>query len=178
MKKYKKYPFSVKIIEYGKDDFEYEVRFIDFPNVIGVGDTANEAIDEGYYNLQAYIKYCELNNVNIPNPSISREPNDFSGKITIRIPKTLHRDLSEYAEFDGMSLNTIAIDAFRFYLNSQSLSKITKNTQAKIDSSIENAKIKTEEIIRYNYKKSEFVDDDYNAQSSCVGGIGGLSYVC
>lgn len=175
MKKCKKYPFSVKVIEYGNDDIEYEVRFIDFPNIIGVGDTANEAIDEGYYNLEAYLQYCEYNNINIPNPSIRRELDDFSGKITIRIPKALHRDMYEYAEYDGMSLNTVAIDAFRYYLNAQSLSEVIENVQAKIDSSIESAKIKTEEIIRY--KMNKFAEDDsYNAQSSCISGMGRFSY--
>ena len=34
-----------------------------------------------------------------------RETHEYSGKISLRVPKSLHRDLSESAKFEGISLN-------------------------------------------------------------------------
>lgn len=47
--------FAIKKIKYGKGDHEYEVRFDDFIEVIGIGDTKEEAIAEAFYNLKAYL---------------------------------------------------------------------------------------------------------------------------
>lgn len=40
----------------------------------------------------------------IPPPRVPEE--DFSGRVTLRVPRSLHRALSERAEEEGVSLNT------------------------------------------------------------------------
>ena len=47
-----------------------------------------------------------LDNENIPDP-ISDD--DFSGKFTLRLPKSLHKLLSIQAEKEGISLNQYAL---------------------------------------------------------------------
>ena len=53
-KKSDNYNFSVKIRHYG-NDIEYVVIFDDFPDLIGAGDTIEEAIQEAKENLEVYI---------------------------------------------------------------------------------------------------------------------------
>lgn len=175
MKKNSRYPFSVKVIKYDDNDYEYEVNFKDFAEVVGIGDSIEEAIEEAEYNLDAYLKYCQLKKISIPEASISKPLDEYSGKITVRIPKNLHRDISEFAEIDGMSINSLAIDAFRFYLNSNSLQKITNDTVEKIETCIDNAKEKTEEFIKYKYGAHEFKNEE-NYIPAPFGGIGGFQY--
>ena len=174
MRMSEKYPFSLKVIDYGDGTFEYEVLFDDFPEVIGVGDTASEAIEEAYYNLDAYLKYCEEKQIAIPAPSKKLSLNDYSGKITVRIPKTLHRDLSDYAKCDGMSLNAIAIEAFRFYLNKESLKAMEENSKITIELIGEATKAQTESII-YRYTGDMFSEKRVY-QPNLFGFNGGLQY--
>lgn len=175
MRKVNRYPFSVKVIQYSDNDYEYEVNFKDFVDVVGVGDSIEDAIEEAEYNLAAYLKYCQLKNIPIPQPSISKSLDEYSGKITVRIPKSLHRDMSEFAELDGMSLNSLAIDAFRSYLNADSLKKVTKNTLEKIESCVDNVTEKTEKIIRYKYG-AHYFENEENYRPNQIGVLGGAQY--
>lgn len=53
------YGFNVIIDYSGYGDKVYVVRYTDFPNVIGTGDTIEEAIEEAQGNLEVYLQYCE-----------------------------------------------------------------------------------------------------------------------
>ncbi len=57
------YEFNVSIDyrDYPKDKV-YIVKYTDFPNVIGAGDTIEEAIKEAQGNLEAYFDYCKEKN--------------------------------------------------------------------------------------------------------------------
>lgn len=57
------YNFSVKIDYSGYGDKVYVVRYDDFPNVIGSGDTIEEAIEEAQGNLEVYFDYCKEKNI-------------------------------------------------------------------------------------------------------------------
>ncbi len=42
----------------------------------------------------------------VPEP---RDTEDFSGKVVLRMPKSLHRDLARRAKVEGVSLNQIMV---------------------------------------------------------------------
>lgn len=44
----------------------------------------------------------------VPEP---RDLGGYSGKVNLRMPKTLHRDLARRAEEEGVSLNQVLLDA-------------------------------------------------------------------
>ena len=50
-----KYLFKIKIEE--KNQLEYVVSFIDYPNIIGSGNTIKAAIEEARDNLKVYLEY-------------------------------------------------------------------------------------------------------------------------
>ena len=75
---------------------QYVVRYLDFSNLIGVGDTIEEAIKEAEGNLDFYIEYCKDSNIKIPNPT-KVDDMDFSGKVTLRMSKDIHCSPSRYA---------------------------------------------------------------------------------
>lgn len=173
MKKSHTYPFSLKIVDYGNDDIEYEVAFNDFGEVIGVGDTPKEAIEDAYYNLDAYIGYCEENSISLPVPSKTNSLENYSGKMTIRLPKSLHRDFAEFAEKDGMSLNALIIDALRNYLSCQSLKDFEQNVKDRFEIISESLDMKNPQMYFYQYgDKSLCQVDKYQLRPNDMkGGI-------
>lgn len=54
----KKHSFEVTPT-YSTGELQYVVRFTDYPNVIGAGDTVEEAIEEAEGNLEFYFEYLE-----------------------------------------------------------------------------------------------------------------------
>lgn len=173
MRKSHEYPFSVKVNNYGEGNLEYEVVFNDFSDVIGVGDTIDEAIEDAYYNLDAYLEYCEEKNIPIPGPSYSKSLNEFSGKITVRLPKCLHRDIAEFANSDGMSLNSLAIDAFRMYLGTETIKNIEEYTKERIGILVDNVNRKTDELFSYNYNEKQWLDSEKKYAAICNVKMGG-----
>jgi hypothetical protein len=49
-------------------------------------------------------------------PLPAKEDNDYSGRVTLRIPKTMHRHLAMSADSDGVSLNTYIIQALSYFI--------------------------------------------------------------
>lgn len=170
------YPFEVKVVQYEDNVVEYEVKFFDFDMIIGVGDSVSEAIEEAYYNLSAYLEYCSSNNIQIPEPSKNYSLDKYSGKMTIRLPKKLHKDFVEFAEKDGMSINSLAIDAFRSYLSNESLKSTLECVEKNIESAVESAEETTKNFIKFSYTKQPKVSDFSGKYSTSKNILGDLSY--
>ena len=124
MKNVNDYEVSIRKVSIGSGEYEYVATFEQFSDIIGVGDTREEALSEANANLKLYFEYCDDNNIAIPEPLVKDELSAYSGKITLRLTKQLHRDLCEYSLKDGMSINSIANDAIRFYLFNQSMDEV------------------------------------------------------
>ena len=51
--------FTVSIDYSGYGDKVYVVKYKEFPNIIGTGDTIEEAIKEAQGNFEVYLDYCK-----------------------------------------------------------------------------------------------------------------------
>ena len=71
------YEFNVSIDYSGYGDKVYVVRYTDFPNVIGAGETIEEAIKEAQGNLEVYLNYCKEKNI---DPSFERTKHSLNSK--------------------------------------------------------------------------------------------------
>ena len=94
MKKMKKiditnYSFYVEKKYFEDNYFEYVVRIAQFPDIIGAGLSVEEAIRDARINLQLYFDYCTDNNIDIPDPAENEIFKEYSGKLSLRIPKVL-----------------------------------------------------------------------------------------
>lgn len=137
------YNFSVKKKVYG-DDIEYVVIFDDFPNLIGAGDTPEEAIEEGMDNLDAYINYCYEKSIPVPEPTLSDcSENDFSGKVTLRMSKALHQRAVSVASSEGISLNS--------FLNEAVMDHILSVQQGTVFKLLETFDLINDNVINFNY---------------------------
>ena len=93
------YPFNVKS---DLDDGGYIAGFPDLRYCVGTGDTIAEAIEDAMIAKEEWIKAAYEHNVTIPEP-VSNE--EFNGRVTLRLPKSLHRSVIETAKKEGVSAN-------------------------------------------------------------------------
>lgn len=90
-------------------DGTWFARVVEFPGCMTEGDTQAEAIVNLDDAMRAWIAVQVEDGDSIPEPL---DPEGFSGKFMVRLPKTLHRDLVRKAEMENVSLNqyvTIAL---------------------------------------------------------------------
>ncbi len=93
------YPFKIETIT-GENGGGYMITYSDLPGCISDGETIEETLANGEDAKKAWLKtaYEESVEIPIPNSTIDR----FSGRITLRTPKSLHKDLVEQAESEGV----------------------------------------------------------------------------
>lgn len=89
------------------EGFEWGVQFIDVPNIVGGGDTVEEAYYEALDNLHDYFDYLKEEGEEIPQPSKEPEFDDFSGKLVLRLSKSNHMKIKELAEQENISINSL-----------------------------------------------------------------------
>jgi hypothetical protein len=90
------------------DDHEYFVgRALEFPDV----EVYEESQEEAYKALTDIISTLKIaadrNGKQLPLPiSHQSEEDEYSGRVTLRLGKTLHRKVAQTAHAEGVSLNT------------------------------------------------------------------------
>lgn len=95
------YPFVVRPDIH---DGGFIVKFPDLQYCTGTGNTIQEAIDDAMFAKSEWIKAAYENNINIPEPS-SQIEEEYNGRISLRIPKSLHKMIAEMAKREGVSAN-------------------------------------------------------------------------
>jgi len=78
------------------------VRVKELRGCMSEGDTAEEAVAMIREAMQLWLEVALEEGIPIPEP---RPEEDYSGKFVVRVPRSLHRELVEHAEREGVSLN-------------------------------------------------------------------------
>jgi predicted RNase H-like HicB family nuclease len=92
------YPFHVIADPEGG----YVINFPDLPGCFTQADSIDEVPAMAEEARQLWIETEYDDGHAIPMPSY---PEEYSGKFNLRLPKSLHRQLAERAETEGVSLN-------------------------------------------------------------------------
>jgi antitoxin HicB len=95
------YPFTVRP---DTDDGGYIVEFSDLRYCVGTGETIEEAIADAMIAKNEWIKAAYEDSINIPEP---QSIDDYNGRISLRIPKSLHKNIIEVAKVEGVSANQL-----------------------------------------------------------------------
>ncbi|MCQ2549983.1 MAG: type II toxin-antitoxin system HicB family antitoxin [Lachnospiraceae bacterium] len=98
---YMKLPYKMEIIP-DTEEGGYVVSFPDLPGCLTVGDTIEETIKNAEDAKRSWFEAAIEDGFSIS------EPNDFgnySGQFKLRIPKSLHKSLSEHSKVEGISMN-------------------------------------------------------------------------
>lgn len=93
-------PYTIEIIQ--EDAEIWFARVKELPGCMTEGDSAQEAAEMILDAKKAWIEVALEDGQPIPEP---RPVEDYSGKFVVRVSKSLHRDLTQEAERQGVSLN-------------------------------------------------------------------------
>lgn len=95
--------YSFKIF-WSDEDQAFIATCPEFPGLSAFGETAEEALAEARVALDLFIEDMTAAGEPLPAPDAAPV---FSGQFRVRLPRTLHRQLSEQAEVEGVSLNAL-----------------------------------------------------------------------
>ena len=104
MKTFEEYlslPYKMEIVP-DNDEGGYVVSFPELQGCLTCGESLQEAIENANDAKREWLKAAIESNVEIPEPL---SDNDYSGQFKLRIPKSLHRILSQNAKKEGISMN-------------------------------------------------------------------------
>ncbi|MCD4652454.1 type II toxin-antitoxin system HicB family antitoxin [bacterium] len=144
------YTFRVEKLESG----EFYIAVPELPGCYATGETLNEAIEALYEAKYDWIHAAASNSIPIPQPAPSSCEKSYSGQILLRMPKGLHRKLSETSNEECVSLNQYMV-----YLLAEGLTKKTtarqliKENFSKLQPKWEN---RSQTILKY--PKSGFIE--------------------
>lgn len=101
---------------YKKNIFPYNNKngsvswIVEFPDLVGcsaVGETEEKALHESRIACELWLDEYYNEHKCYPTPKVVS--NTFSGRLVLRLPKTLHKEISIQAEEEGVSLNSLII---------------------------------------------------------------------
>ncbi|MGB9887999.1 MAG: toxin-antitoxin system HicB family antitoxin [Moorellales bacterium] len=92
-------PYTIEI--YPSEQGGYVARVAELPGCITQGETAAEAAAMAEDAKRAWLETALEEGVPIPEPV----PEEYSGRLLLRMPKSLHRKLAEKAAKEKVSLN-------------------------------------------------------------------------
>jgi predicted RNase H-like HicB family nuclease len=126
-KEYLKEPYSRVLVP--EADGTYSADVLEFPGCFAEGRTP----DEAYANLEkvaeSWIEAALEQGQEIPAPI---EAHDFSGRIALRIPKSIHKQAAKFAEMDNTSLNQFFLTSVAARVGAEELyDHLSKRLEAK-----------------------------------------------
>lgn len=101
-----KAPYSRVLIP--EEDGTFSAEILEFPGCFAQGKTANEAFNNLEGAAKVWIEASLAQGLNIPSPALNQS---YSGKIALRIPRSLHKRAAQMAARDATSLNQFLITA-------------------------------------------------------------------
>lgn len=82
----------------------------DLPGCSAYGETRQEALDSLDDGIEAWIEAAEAAGNPVPSPSTrSGAVSRYSGRLLVRMPRTLHATLAKEADQEGVSLNQYVV---------------------------------------------------------------------
>lgn len=91
----------------------FEARVAELPDVAEYGDSYEEAYELAIDTIETTAEIFAEKGKQMPAPM---EPvDDYSGRVTLRLPKTLHRALAQVADQEGVSLNQHMVNVLNYY---------------------------------------------------------------
>ena len=91
----------------------FEARVKELPDVAEYGETYAEAYDLAVDTIEtAADAYAEQGRA---FPAVQVPADDYSGRVTLRLPRSLHRAVSVAAEAEGVSLNQHLVNILSYF---------------------------------------------------------------
>ena len=98
-------PYRMEIME-DRDEGGYVVSFPELPGCITCGETVESAVANAEDAKREWITAALEDGIVIHEPD---DLENYSGQFKLRIPKSLHRSLTEHARREGISMNQYCV---------------------------------------------------------------------
>src|SRR5271154_1029776 len=106
-KQYLQQPYARIILP--ESDGTYRSEILEFPGCISTGGSAAEALSQLEEVTKSWLLAALDAGQDIPQPI--ENSNDFSGRLVLRLPKSLHKKAAWMAEREGVSLNQLIVSS-------------------------------------------------------------------
>lgn len=103
---YLKKPYGRLLVP--EDDGTYRAEIIEFPGCFAVGKNAAEAVENLENAASSWLESTLAKGRSVPEPM---EEADYSGKLLVRLPKSLHKHATYAANREGVSLNQFIVSS-------------------------------------------------------------------
>lgn len=100
LKYYDSLPYRLEIVP-DTDEGGYAAYYPQLNGCITCGETLEETVRNARDAKTAWLSAALENGIHIPTPG----KESYSGQFRLRVPRTLHRELSERAAEEGVSMN-------------------------------------------------------------------------
>jgi antitoxin HicB len=98
-------PYHIEVIrDNDEENPGWVARVMELPGCITQGDTFDELGEMIEDAMRGWIGVALEDGIPVPEPAPDEE---YSGKFVVRLPRSLHRQLAETAEREGVSLNQL-----------------------------------------------------------------------
>lgn len=97
---YMSLPYTRELIK--EPEGGWFIRIKELPGCMSQGDTVEDAMTMIEDAMLGWLDVSLEDGDEIPEPKLDE---DYSGKFVVRLPRSLHRQLAETAEREGVSLN-------------------------------------------------------------------------
>ena len=98
-------PYRMEIVE-DRDEGGFVASYPDLPGCITCGETVEAAVANAQDAKRAWLEAALEDGITIQEPD---DLESYSGQFKLRIPKSLHRSLSEHAKREGVSMNQYCV---------------------------------------------------------------------
>ena len=98
-------PYRMEIVK-DCDEGGYVVSFPELPGCITCGETVEAAVANAMDAKREWIAAALEEGITIHEPD---DLENYSGQFKLRIPKSLHRSLTEHARREGISMNQYCV---------------------------------------------------------------------
>ena len=106
-------PYKISVYQDDSDEGSYWVAHIDeLKGCTAHGETIEQAYECVKESMRYWLETALENGITIPEPI---QESTYSGRLSLRLPKALHRDLVHRAQREGISLNTWLLSVLSRY---------------------------------------------------------------
>ncbi len=108
LKYYMNLPYTIEIIPYQDGGFFAKIKELE--GCMTEGETLEETLELLEDAKKVWLEAALEDGLEISLPESMREEKEYSGKILLRLPKSLHKKLVEGAQKEGVSVNTYIVN--------------------------------------------------------------------
>ncbi|MEQ9643055.1 MAG: toxin-antitoxin system HicB family antitoxin [Alphaproteobacteria bacterium] len=91
-----------------EDDGTFRAEILEFSGCLATGDTAAKALEALERVAESWLEFVLEKGQRVPDPI---ETAEYSGKLMLRLPKSLHKKAAHAADRDGVSLNQFIVSS-------------------------------------------------------------------